>query len=255
MVSCDRRPMDNHSRGTRTEHTGLAPDAIAGEATFTGCLSTVDISRRVLVSTLPPSVALPQSDSTQYPCLLVFGEQMDGKTFFGGLSVPWGIRYHELMVAVPFVRWEGAAGDHLFVSGMTCDFWPAVWNGNFYYGFKKRLARMSWSGERFSVTDERDRRGFEAVLRARGETPGRALDRIRAAAALSVLGQRRDGVFVRSRFDWDFREATIETASLRLTLGRFPEVPLGAHSACHDDAYRIRRMLWRLSWPTPATAP
>jgi hypothetical protein len=246
--------MDNHRRGTRREQTRLAPTATAGQATFAGCISTIAVARQVLVSKLPPSVALPQGDSTTYPCLLVFGEQMEGTTFFGGLSVPWGIRYHELMVAIPFVRWAGAAGEHLFVAGTTCDFWPAVWNGNFYYGFQKRLAKMSWSGERFSVTDENHRLDFLAELRPRGGAQGRALDGIRAAAALSVLGHRDDGVFVRSRFDWDFRAAAVEATSLSLTLGQhFSEIPFGACSACHDDAYRIRGMRWRLSWPNSVT--
>ena len=123
---------------------------------------------------------------------------------------------------------------------MICDFWPAVWNGNFYYGFKKRLAQMSWSGERFSVADEGHRATFHAVLRPGAEPPGRSLDRIRAAAALSVLGHRDDGSFVRSRFDWDFREAAVESASLALTVGQhFRELPLGAHSSRNDDAYLL----------------
>ena len=247
--------MADHEWGKRTGHSRLAPTAIAGQATFHGCISTIDVARQALVSQLPPSVALPQADSSKYSCLLVFGEQMEGATFFGGLSVPWGLRYHELMVAIPFVRWEGAPGEHLFVSGMICDFWPAVWNGNFYYGFKKRLAQMSWSGERFSVADEGHRATFHAVLRPGAEPPGRSLDRIRAAAALSVLGHRDDGSFVRSRFEWDFREAAVESASLALTVGQhFRELPLGAHSSRNDDAYRIRGMRWRLSWPTIATA-
>jgi hypothetical protein len=246
--------MDNHSAGMRAAYTRLASTAIAGEAIFSGCLSAIDVARHVVASLLPPSVALPRRDSAAYPCLLVFGEQMGGTTFFGGFSLPWNVRYHELMVAVPFVRWQGAAGEHLFVSGMTCDFWPAVWNGNIYYGFKKRFAQMSWSGGHFSVADENQRSGFEAVLGSRDEGTGIALDRIRTAAALPVLGYRQDGRFVRSYFDWDFRDAAVEAASLRLTLGQpFPELPLAAHSACHDEAYRIRGMHWRLSWPAPAT--
>ena len=117
-------------------------------------------------------VALPPGNSATHPCLLAFGEQSGGTTFFGGFGLPWGIRYHELMVAVPFVGWQGAAGEHLFVSGMACDFWPAVWNGNFYYGFKKRFARMGWSGDHFAVEEDGRRAGFDAVVRSQGEVPG-----------------------------------------------------------------------------------
>jgi hypothetical protein len=236
---------------TRTEQPPLT--SIAGQAKFAGCLAIVHIARQTLQSILPASVALAPGDSPAYPCLLVFGEQSDGTTFFGGLPVPWGIRYHEFMVAIPGVSWHGASGEHLFVSGMICDFPPAVWNGNFYYGFRKRLARMSWNGKRFVVVDDTHRTGFEATLLPRSASLGPALDQIRAAAALSVIGQRHDGVFARSRFEWEFREAAIEPVSLRFALGqRFRELPLGAQTGCSDDAYRVQGMRWRLSWPTTA---
>jgi len=245
--------MDNHSWKARAQLARLAPSATAGEATFSGCIARIDVARDVLTPKLPSSVVLPQSDSSTYPCLLVFGEQLEGTTFFGGLPMRWGIRYHELMVAIPFVLWAGDAGEHLFVFGMTCDFWPAVWNGNFYYGFQKRLAQMGWTGDCFSVTGENHRPGFRAVLRPGGEVAGGKLDEIRAAAALSVLGQRNDGVFVRSRFDWDLGQAAIEAASLSLTLGpHFRELPAGC-SPRQDDTYRIREMRWRLSWPGRAS--
>jgi hypothetical protein len=247
--------MDLHSPRRHSESPRLPPAAIAGQAMFSGCLSVINVSRTALRSELPRSVALPDSESAEHPCLLVFGEQGEGTTFFGGLSVPWGIRYHELMVAVPFVSWEGGGGEHLFVSGMTCDFQPAVWNGNFYYGFSKRFARMGWDGESFSVADESDCSGFRAALCTRGPAYSDGLDWIRSAAALPVLGCRQGGVFVRSRFDWDLRRADVEGVTLRLAVEpQFPELPLGAQAACHD-AYRVRRMRWCLSWPSMATPP
>jgi hypothetical protein len=246
--------MDTDSRRRRRDPSRLPSPAIAGQATFAGCLAVIDIAREALLPMLPPSVRLPESESPKYPCLLVFGEQRNGTTFFGGMAVPWGLRYHELMVAVPFVRWDAVPGEHLFVSGMTCDFWPAVWNGNFYYGFRKRLAQMSWDGDRFSAAGEGRHPGFRATARGRGQATDDALDWIRSAAALPVLGHRDDGVFVQSRFDWDFREAEVDPVTLAFTLGRhFRELPPGESTACRqDDAYRVRRMQWRLSWPTVA---
>jgi hypothetical protein len=243
--------MANHNVGTRAEYAPLAPTMIAGEAMFSGCLCTIDLARSVIASYLPDRVALPPEQSATHPCLLAFGEQSAGTTFFGGFSVPWGIRYHELMVAVPFVTWMGAAGLHLFVTGMACDFWPAVWNGNVYYGFKKRFARMAWSGDRFTVGGEAGQSGFDAVLHSRPDAPP-AVHRIRAAVALPVLGCRMDGVFVRSRFDWDFRASVVEGASLEIPEGqRLPELPAMAPAARNVDACRVRGMIWRLGWPGP----
>jgi hypothetical protein len=158
------------------------------------------------------------------------------------------------MVAVPFVDLPGATGEHLFVAGMSCDFWPAVWNGNFYYGFHKQLAQMRWNGTSYSVTDGGSRSCFRAEVQRSGDPPRHeAFDWIRATAALPVLGRRADGSFVVSRFDWDFREAEVEAAAVRLKLGEaFQELPPGDHLLRHDEAVWVRRMGWRLSWPVSA---
>jgi hypothetical protein len=133
---------------------------------------------------------------------------------------------------------------------MTCDFWPAVWNGNFYYGFNKSLAPIRWHDGRFSVGDSPARLRFDAVVRSVRRGRGSALDVIRAAVALPVLGRRRDGRFVRTHFEWQLDRAVVESASLTLrTLGRdFEGLPVQAGSA-PGDAYHVRDMRWRLGWP------
>jgi hypothetical protein len=225
---------------------------IAGQATFSGCLAVVPVEQPTLQSWLPPSISLPQCGDAACPCLLAFGEQAHGATFFGGFTVPWGVRYHEFMVAIPFARSERVSGEFLFVLGMVCDFWPAVWSGNSYYGFSKRFAPMSWDGARFLVKDDRGEVDFCGAVDAANQTSEVALDWIRAAAALPVLGARRDGAFVRSRFEWDFRDATVEPTALHLTVSEgFDELPLGRKLA-HNGAYRVEGMKWRLGWPASA---
>ena len=89
----------------------LAPTAVAGQAAFSGCLAAITLSRDVLRRLLPASLTLPPDDDRpDHPCLFACGEQRNGTTFFGGLPVPWGVSYHELMIAVPFVRSAGLAG-------------------------------------------------------------------------------------------------------------------------------------------------
>ena len=243
--------MGYDNAGIRDAYTPMAPARIAGEAIFSGCLSAIEFSRDAVASRLPAGVRLPPGNSVTYPCLLAFGEQTGGTTFFGGFPVPWGIRYHELMIAVPFVRWEGAEGGHLFVLGMACDFWPAVWNGNVYYGFEKRFARMGSSQNHLTVADQGSEAGFDAVLRPRPGAVDMLLDRIRAAAALPVLGRRQDGIFVTSCFDWKFQGAAVTAASLEVTRGQYlltlPLTPLKRH----DETCRIQGMCWRLGWPIP----
>jgi hypothetical protein len=241
--------MGHHSPGRRKEATRLPPTAIAGQAIFSGCLARITTARHLLESLLPRSLGLLETGTQDLSCLLVFGEQRDGMTFFGGIPVRWGFKYHELMVAIPCIRGRRADGEYLFVSGMTCDFWPAVWNGNFYYGFKKRLAQMSWDGERFVAAAPSAVGGFCASVKTPVQGPAGALDWIRWAASLLVLGHRRDGAFVRSQFEWDFHETAVEAVALNVDPGpHFPELPLRGPLAC-GDAYLVRGMRWRLTWP------
>ena len=159
------------------------------------------------------------------------------------------------MVAVPFVRWEGETGEHLFVSGMTCDFWPAVWNGNFYYGFKKRLARMSRNGDHFSVSDDRHRLGFEAVLSGGGEATGPDAGSNTCSSGASGAWPPRRRRVRQSRFDWDFREATVDAASLSLALGQhFPELPFGAPRRVTTTPIGFAACAGASGGPTPAKA-
>jgi hypothetical protein len=240
---------------SRSDPSLLPLIAVAGQATFEGCIAVLNVPRETLLSMLPSAVDLPTGDFADCPCLLVFGEQSDGTAFFGGLRLPWGVRYHELMVAIPFVRWAGSRDVFLFILGMACDASWAVWNGNTYYGFRKRLASMSWEGGCFYATDEGHQPGLQAILRPRASASTGQFAWIQAAAALPVLGHRDDGSFVRSRFEWDFREAAVEAAALSLVVeNHFLELPVGRYAVRNDDAYWVRRMRWRLSWPTTANS-
>jgi hypothetical protein len=240
------------SSGASRFDTQFPASAVAGQATFSGCLAVVRVAPQALRSRLPASVSLPPDSADEYPCLLAFGEQLEGAAVFGGLTVPLGVRYRELMVAIPFVSWDRVPGDHLFVSGMVCDFWPAVWNGNTYWGFSKRFAPMSWDGGRLLVQGGEGVVDFCGVVNAGSRTSWEAFDWIQSAAALPVLGLRDNGTVVRSRFEWDFQAAAVESAWLDLTVAeRFDELPHET-AACHVCAYTVEGMRWRLGWPAAA---
>jgi hypothetical protein len=234
--------------GTGTAH--LSPIAVLGQATFGGCVAVVRLARAELRSALPPSIRLPEPDVSPVACLLLFGEQRDAKTCVAGVPMPWGVRYRELMVAVPFVRWTRGEDPYLFVYRMVCDYWPAVWVGNSYYGFSKSFARMKWDGRQFSAHDESDQLLFCAELVSDQPAPRDAFAWIESAARLPVLGRREDGKLVSSWFEWDFEPATVSSATLHVTLGQ------GLYGPFHEDrpvtaegAYRVEGMRWRLSWP------
>lgn len=164
--------------------------------------------------------------------------------------MPGGIRYHELMFAVPFVVQEGKPGEHLYVHRMICDFWPGVWVGNNYYGFSKSFVQITWDGKRFLASDASHAPIFCAEVRRVGRAPAGALAWVQAAAALPVLGRRSDGTIVRSRFDWNFAAAVVEVVALDLTVAQEFERLFGLdRPTWHRNAYFVQGMRWRLSWP------
>jgi len=200
---------------------------------------------------LPAALAIPESDTPTSACLLAFGEHQDAKAFFGGVPITWGARYHELMLAIPCVG--GEANPYLFVPAMACDAWWAVWNGNVHYGFGKRLVSIQWDGSRYRVEDEsHERDSFDATLHRKTGGSIKPLTWIRSAASLPVLGRRADGRFIESRFDWDFAEASIEPIAVHVNPGR----DFGVHPLARlfsDEAFFVRQMRWRLSWPTTSS--
>jgi hypothetical protein len=219
---------------------------------FEGCIAMVRIPSARLRPQLPPEIEIVSDDERGPSCLLLFGEQSEGTAFVGGMPIPWGSRYHELMVAVPDVRCTRTGTAHLFVLGMVCDAWWAVWNGNAYYGFRKRLAPITWDGRRFAVSGDGDRDGFRAVVdQATAAAP--PIGWIQAAAALPVLGHRFDGRLVRSHFDWELGSHPVDPVTIRLAVSpAFAELPVGIDAAPSYDAIRISGMRWRLSWPLAA---
>jgi hypothetical protein len=233
----------------RVAPTNLSADSVAGEACFSGAVARVLVPRHALAPRIPSGVTLPGTEPC-CACLVACGDQTDGCTFFGGVRIPWSIAYHELMVAVPFARCARVAGDHLFVVGMTCDLWPAVWNGNVYYGFRKRFVEMQSTNDMFRVVDGGSGSSFEATFEAPSGDANRCLEWIDDAAQLPVLGERIDRSLVRCQFEWSWEHAVTEQAPLRIDVREsFGELPTGTYRGGDVCAYRVRGMRWRVSWP------
>jgi len=244
--------MDTHAAFAQS--MSLPAGALAGQATFSGCLAKLELPVDALAAVVPAGATLAANDGSLHSCLIAFGEQAEGTTFFGGWPMPWGICYHELLVGIPLAACPPLAGPQLFVAGMTCDFWPAVWNGNVYYGFRKRFAAMTGDAAHFMVMNEDGAPVFTAFVDVRASADRDALGWIQSTVSLPVLGKRDDGVLVHSAFAWDFSGAGIEPASLSVAVRRgFEELPEGAQGQLRSEhAYAVRRMRWGLGWPSPA---
>ncbi len=235
---------------------------LAGQARFNGAVLFFNWSRRDVEAVLPAEVTLAANSLAPalHPVVFIVGEQTEGALIFGGFTIPTGIRYHEVAIAVPFVRHGRDPGLHIYIPRIYSSYFPAVWNGNVHYGFAKRLARIRREAASFVVAGD-----GAPLLRAEFEPAGDWLpgahcplehfEAMRAVFALPVIGRRGDGRYVGSRFDWRFEDALVRRigaqvwieASLGqgLTPRRCPVEP--------ESGFELRGMLWRLSWPVPGT--
>src|SRR4051794_711765 len=102
------------------------------------CLTLdVEAARAMLPVGLEPAPQTMTSPGT-HPVLLLFGNHRDVRTFF----LPFvGLRYHEAIVAVPFVRRPGddalGIGPFAYMPVLELDHWLAVVLG-WFYAYNKR---------------------------------------------------------------------------------------------------------------------
>jgi hypothetical protein len=231
---------------------------LAGQARFNGAVLFLNWSRRDVEAVLPADVTLAANSlvPAMHPVVFIVGEQTEGALIFGGFTIPTGIRYEEVAIAVPFVRCGRDPALHIYIPRIYSSYFPAVWNGNVHYGFAKRLARIGSDGAAVVVTED-----GAPLLRAELTPAGDWLsgahcslahfEAMCAVFALPVLGRRGDGRYVRSRFEWGFEDAAVRRigghVSIEASLGqgltprRCPVDPEGG--------FEVRGMLWRLTWP------
>jgi hypothetical protein len=233
-----------------------------GEATFNGCVAVCDRPRREIGRWLPRGMRLTEpspSERVDHAIVFLFGEQTRGTIHFGGVPIPLGIRYHEFALLVPNVRFGASTALHTFVARMYSSYFPAVWSGNAHYGFAKELARMRWSGSEFSLTSAGGQAAMRAVIESRTEwsravgSPSAAVSVMQLLNRLPVLGVRRDGRVMRSRFHFGLNVALVRDVDATITVGS-PLVagqPTGIYRAKKDGGFEVSDMSWRLSWPEP----
>lgn len=231
-----------------------------GEATFNGCVAVCDRPRREIERWLPRAMRLSEPSPSERPdhaIVFLFGEQTRGTIHFGGVPIPLGIRYHEFALLVPNVRLGASAELHTFVARMYSSYFPAVWSGNTHYGFAKELASMRWRGSEFSLTPPGGMVAVRAIVEPLAEwsraavSPSPALSTLRLLDHLPVLGARRDGRVMRSRFHFGLDAALSRSvdAEVSVSSALVAGKQLGSYHATADHAFEVRDMSWRLSWP------
>jgi hypothetical protein len=231
-----------------------------GQAAFNGFWSFTNWPRGDVEGLLPPDIQLASNVSATphlHPVVFLYGEQTAGALLFGGTTLPTGIRYAELCMAVPFVVRHPRDCLQLFIARMYCAYYPATWNGNVHYGFSKEMATMGWAGPMFVATRADGTLLVEITVDA-SEPWSQArsltlpnLASARAVLSLPVLGRKRDGTHVRSYFDWGFDDALVRPADACVNIAA-SILPGLTPRRCYDVAggsFEVRGLIWRLSWP------
>jgi hypothetical protein len=176
---------------------------------------------------LPPGLFLdpPSSFETgKHPIVFLFCRQKNVRPGF----VPFGgIRYHEIIELIPFVRRSGidvpSGGPFNYMPYLFLDEIAPVLIGVNLYGFNKRLARITSNGGSFEL--QADLGEVSTDLEEKG-LPGRATNarfsRLKAMRQLldhPFIAITTNGVFVYSHLDFCFDTATFQGVSGQVGLG------------------------------------
>ncbi len=170
---------------------------------------------------------------------------------------PLGLRYHEVALAIPFVKHRRGRYLHTHVPRMYSSSPPANWNGNANYGLAKRMATVTARGSFRIVTDEGGRLLLHALVEPRGtwrtmeDAPGAPLRAMRDAVALPIVGRTAAGTYVTSYFQWDFDGTVARPVACDVSIDVPLAEGLGPQSGRAEESFEVRGMSWRLSWPLP----
>jgi hypothetical protein len=222
---------------------------------------TVSCSAIWLAELLPPALTLgaPRGGRPgRHPLVFIVGELTNGGAHFAGRELPFGTRYRELGVMIPFVKHARVAADVVLVHQMFADDALPVTLGNAVYGYRKRVARIDWQGSGYDVY-----LGDRLVVSCKGQvstcwTREKAADNaslgwLADVFGSPILGLSSAGPYICSRFHWDLTAA--ETSQVDAHLRWFPE-PAGdplSFRASRKHSLAVRGMVWRTSSPETVT--
>jgi hypothetical protein len=237
--------------------------SFAAQATFHGHIALLVWRREEVATALPADLELAANRSPTpelHPVLLILGEQTQGAWILADRTLPLGLRYQEVAVAIPFVKHRRGRYLHTHVPRMFSSSPSAIWNGNASYGLGKRMAALTSRGAFRILTDEGGKALLHMVVEPRGDWTGLSDDAcaplraIRDAVTLPIVGRTVAGTYVTSYFEWNFDAAVVRPAACGLSIDGPLAEGLGprwcrAEPGC---AFEVRGMTWRLSWPVPS---
>ena len=180
-----------HEGGGRWGIDGVAWPALPvhGQGIYCSRVAVLRLPADTVAALLPAGLSLlPHADGT-HPVVLFFGRQNDVRPNIWPLP---GWNYHEAVVAVPDVQAADPRqvyqGPFAFLPRLWLDRIAPVLAGLLFYGYAKRLERISEDGEFYSIRDAAGAMLAEARFTAGGPA-GRAKDFPAWATIETLLNQ------------------------------------------------------------------
>jgi hypothetical protein len=176
--------------------------------------------------------------------------------------VPFGgMRYHEIIVLIPFVKQDDldapAGGPFSYMPHLFLDGVAPVWIGVNLYGFNKRIARITSDRGSFQLKSDLGDMGTNFLEKG---LPGRStrfsrLNKICQLLDRPLIARTANEVFVYSYLDFRFDTATFQGVSGEVDLGAsFDPTRTTTVSSIVDHDYGAFRFQtsWNLSMPFSA---
>jgi hypothetical protein len=234
------------------------PRAFVAETRFSGAIVTCEVPRAQVARLLPESLRLgaaPAVSRNRHPVVVICGEHDQSKVVFASLPIRTGVRFPELVIAVPYVHGAGPEAA-LFVHRVFSGEPVVTWSGNAHYGYAKRMVPMEWLGDTFVVNEESGRLLMEVRCEPDGpwamadEASSSPLRQAVAVGRMPVLGCRADGELVRSWFEWDFDGVWIRPIRAFVSGELVPSRDgSGTARGVAGGCLEASRVGWRISWP------
>ena len=227
---------------------------------FRGCIVRCDVPRDDVARLLPAGIHVgraPRVARGRHPLIFIFGEHDGSALLFASLSLPTGVRFYEMVIAVPYVHATGNTDPAVYLPRVFTTEPVITWSGNAHYGYSKRMVPIERLGSSYVVSDEAGMLLAHAVVEPAGAWQAAATSPLAAfpaaLGAMPVLGAREGGSIVRSHFEWTFDRSWVRrvhaSMSIDAPLGR--GIERGTHRAVDTASVQVWDLGWRLSWPEP----
>lgn len=251
----------SYDEGATVEHFG-------GRAIYEGRVVFTNLDRSVVANLLDSRLKLAaptDPQMTDHPVILMFGHQTKTTMILpGGVQLPVGDDYRELILMIPFVQEKSGTKWHNYVVRIYLDdFWAMV-GGNQWYGYRKEEAEFTEqaASPQFQVAS-----GGAARFEASVEDVGPPLTDAQAEAQLpyypemkTILGMPILGTleqypgdpFVCSYFDFRFKDGVVQAMRSKHTFVSMfvPDmagfVSAGELASVPDGAWRVSNLPWQL---------